>query len=164
MWNKISRFSVLAFFFSFALVLFAGDDALKALLIDLEGWEADDAEVVKVEAMGMTSLTATRDYEQGRQEMTVTLVHGTGGMMAGIDAMSGMGDISVETDDSSAKVKTINGFQVTMAYDEEDESGQIVVHLATGMVLAVEYESMTPDDALALAEKFDWQKMKDAME
>lgn len=164
MWKMMSVFGIVLG----ALSLFAGEGGLKRLFVDLEGWSADEAEVTRVDAGGTTVITATREYEKGGAELDVSITAGSGAMaqMATMGT-TGMGDVSVSTQEGAVKVLEIDGFQVTIGHDNEDNSGSVVVNLKPqnhqAGVFAISYEDLSMDEALELAQQFDWTAMKKAL-
>jgi len=65
-------------------------------------------------------------------------------------------------------VKKINGFLVFYMFEQEDQSGGIVVlpqDDATkpdmGAVFAISFEGLALDEALKIAQRFSWAKMKE---
>jgi hypothetical protein len=150
-------------------VLFAASyDPLLPLLVDLGGWEAEAAEGVDLAMAGMKGVTVVREYTSGDKEMSVSLLTGA---QAGITWASEYKEgFKLESTEGSMEVRKIGGFLVYHVYDKDDASGGFVVLLLeaaadkpeSGAVFVLSFEGMPLDDALKLAQKFDWKKMKDA--
>jgi hypothetical protein len=57
---------------------------------------------------------------------------------------------------------TVRGLQVMKTFDTQQKSGAIVVALATNALFSLSYNGIGEDEALPLAEKFDWKAMQAA--
>ncbi len=131
-------------------------------LVDLPGWNASKPEgsSTKIPFMGTAVVEAHREYYKGNATVKVTVGKGKGVMMAWAPFAMNM---EYEDEHGWRKVETIGGFQVGIQYDKESKSGSVVVNLTMGQqtvgVLDLEYEGISPDEALALAKKFDWKKI-----
>ena len=58
-------------------------EALKPLLIDLEGWDADEAEGMNLDMGSMKMLNAVREYEKGTEKLTAIVIIGNQKMEQG---------------------------------------------------------------------------------
>ena len=144
----------------------AGNDALLPLLVDLPGWEAEPADGADASASGVRAVTVYRTYESGERRFEVNLLIGSQAMMTWMpDYKEGF---KMETPEGVMEVKKINGFLVFYMFEQEDQSGGIVVLLqddATkpdmGAVFAISFEGLALDEALKIAQRFSWAKMKE---
>ena len=142
---------------------------LASLLIDLEGWKAEDAENNSMDLNGMKMMLATRDYTKGDDlSIEVTVFIGNKVLMQGKVAEMTGGDVKSETADSRTSVSKIDGFQVYATYDKENNESDIVVFLVQtetdGALFTFTGEGVAEKEALELAKKFDWKKMKTEVE
>jgi hypothetical protein len=144
----------------------AGYDALLPLLVDLPGWEAEPADGADASAQGMRAVTAYRTYESGDRRFEVNLLYGTQAGMAWVPQYQE--GYKMETSEGILEVKRIGGFLVFNTFENEDQSGGIMVLLrdgkddpTTGAVLAISFEGLPLEEALKLAQRFSWAKMKD---
>jgi hypothetical protein len=144
----------------------AGFDALLPLMVDLPGWEAEKADGAEMSAEGIRAITAYRTYESNDRRFEVTILIGTQASMAWLpDYKEGF---KVETPEGVMEVKTINSFLVYSTFERESGSGGIVVLLLdaksdpdAGAVLAISFEGLSREEALKLAQRFNWSKMKE---
>lgn len=153
----------LALFAIMAGLIFAGSFRdLYPYLVDLPGWQASKpaGSSTKVPFMGTAVVEAHREYTRGNATVKVTIGKGKGIMMAWAPFAMNM---EYEDESGWRKVKTISGFPVGIQYDKEDKSGSVAVNLVVGKetvgLLILEYTNISPDEALSLAEKFDWKKI-----
>ena len=158
-------------FLSFALAAFAAaslpaparaDPAFKRflpLLIDIDGWQGKKPDGMSME-MGDTSMTtAQREYQRGPAQLHASVVIGPAAAGALGATMAGM---SVETSDGHMITATINGLKATKTYNSKDKSGAVLVALGEGALFSVSYNGLTEDEALPLAQKFDWKAIQAA--
>lgn len=136
------------------------DDELKPLLIDVVGWQARDAEGMSMDMGGMKMINATRSYKHDAKELDAVI-------MVGANAMTHQGELqemSTETSDGIVKVAKIDGFMVQSVFDKKAKSGSVIIFLGqsrmSGAVFTMTYKGISMDDAMDIAGKFNWQKMK----
>ena len=146
----------------------AAYDALVPLLVDIAGWKADAADAIDLSQAGMKGVTVAREYKSGGKGLTAAVMVGT---QAGVTWMPDYKEgFKGKSDEGTMEVKRINGFLVYQVYDTDDGAGGIVVLLIattadkpdSGAVLVFSFDDMPLDEGLKLAQKFDWQKIKDA--
>jgi hypothetical protein len=107
---------------------------------------------------GMNMITASRIYNKGNKEITAMVMIGSEMMIAG--------QAGIEMNSSTLKMNTqkINGFDVTTQLDKVNNSGSIIVYLDkatdSGAYFIVSFTGCDDKEALELAKKFDWKKMK----
>lgn len=134
-------------------------DPLKKELVDIKGWEADEAEGMSMDMGGMSMVSASREYTKDDQNFIVTVVIGTNAIVTGQ-----MPQVNVETDEGKYQTKTINGMEAYEAFDKNDKTGAVIVDLGKsetdGGFLLFSYENMKPEDALKLSEDFNWKNIK----
>jgi len=150
-------------------VLFAASyDPLLPLLVDLAGWEAEAAEGIDLAMAGIRGVTVVREYTSGEKKVSASLFTGA---QVGITWASEYEEgFKLESVEGAMEVRKIGGFLVYHVYDRDDASGGLVVLLLeavadkpeSGAVFVLSFDGMPLDDALKLAQKFDWKRMKDA--
>jgi hypothetical protein len=147
-----------------AAVWAAGYEALTALLTDLPGWEAEKAQGTDMDMQGTKMTTATRAYKQGDKEITAGVM--AGGQAAAAAAGMGGTTMQMENEEQKISMKDMDGFHVTSTFDKKQKAGTIMVVLAqgkdSGALFSFTYKNITDDEAMALAQKFDWKKMQAA--
>jgi hypothetical protein len=167
--RQLARFgciALLSFFFAVTGVVCAQAESYESLypcFIDIQGWKGEEPEGAKMEMPGMKMINAVRGYEKGDKEIKALIIIGNPAM-AGYAAPQGM--MNMETDDMRVNVKTIRGFQVSTVYDKKEKSGAVTVILLPsqdggGAIFSLAYENMSDDEALDIAQSFDWSLMKD---
>lgn len=138
-------------------------DALTPLLADLEGWSAEPAEGMSMDMGTMKMINAVREYQKGAQEISAMVMVGNQAM-----AMGQMQPMKAETSEGKFSVTTIDGFKVHTQFDKAENKGSLIVFLGQGQtqqgLFTFYYEGFSEADALALARKFDWVKMKAAID
>jgi hypothetical protein len=147
-----------------AVVWAAGYEALTALLVDLPGWQAEKAQGTDMDMQGAKMTTATRAYKQGDKELTAVVM--VGGQAAAAAAGMGGTTMQMENDEQKVSMKDVAGFHVTSTFDKKQTSGTIMVVLAggkdSGAIFSFTYRGISDDEAMKLAQKFDWKKMQAA--
>jgi hypothetical protein len=137
--------------------------SLTPLLVDLPGWEAEKPEVMSMDMGTMKMTNATRSYTKDNKEITAVVMLGNNAMTQGQ-----MQEMKAESMDVKASISKIDGFQVTTSYDKNENSGSVVVFLSQsqtqGALFIVSYEGLSDKEALSLAKKFNWKKMKAVVE
>jgi hypothetical protein len=122
------------------------------LLVDLSGWQGkkpDDS---------MT--TATREYRRGAAQFNASIIIGQAA--AGVLA-STLAGINVENSEGHVITSTINGLKVTKTFQIQQQSGVILVALGPSAIFSASYKGITEDEALSLAQKFDWKALQAAV-
>ena len=130
-------------------------------LIDLPDWTGGEPTGMNMSMSGMVMVNATRAYSKGNKELTAMIMKGN--QAFGIGGMQGSG-MHMETPEVKMKIKTINGFQVQTVYDKKDNSGAVTVFLTHeqtgGAFFTLSYAGISESEAIGLAKKFDWKKIK----
>jgi hypothetical protein len=151
-----------------ALAAFAPPSAARAdpafkrflpLLVDIDGWEGAKPDGMSMD-MGETSMTtAQREYRRGPAQLHAAVLIGPAAEGALGAATAGM---NIETSDGHMIAATINGLEATKTYNSKDKSGAILVALGESALFSVSYSGLTEDEALPLAQKFDWKALQTA--
>jgi len=146
---------------SAALVWGADHKALAALLKDLQGWHAEPATSMTMDAGGDTLTTATRSYAKADANFSATVV-----ISKGAYTQSKMMDMKFDSGVVKVQVRTIDGFKVQTTYTSADKSGILIVVLdkndktSRGALATFAFNGISEADALALAKQFDWKKLQ----
>ncbi len=153
-------FLVMILLATFSLPAYAQNHtALTPLLVNLSGWQAEKADGMSMSTGGMRMVTANRSYKKGGQELNATIMIGSQAM-----TMGQMQQMQMETEEVRVKTTTIDGFQISLNYDKQENSGGIMVILGSNQnntaMFILNFQGMDENQALKLAKKFDWQAMK----
>ena len=139
-------------------------EALAPLLTDLPGWNAEKAQGTDLATPDMKMTNATRTYKQDGKEITVQIMFG-GSAGAVANALASTNALQMENAEQKISIKTIAGFQVSSTFNKVEKSGTMMVVLAQGKdnggFFNFMYKGLADDEALALAQKFDWKKMQE---
>jgi len=131
------------------------------LLIDLDGWQGKKPDGMTMEMPNNSMTTATREYTRGQSQLHVSVVTGPAAAGALATTKSGM---NIETSEGHMISTTINGFAVFKTYNVPQKSGAIMVALGPAAMFSVSYNALTEEEALPLAQKFDWKAFQAASE
>ncbi|MFC1811291.1 hypothetical protein ACFL03_01210 [Thermodesulfobacteriota bacterium] len=145
---------------AFVATAHAGDhQPLTPLLIDLQGWEAENPEGMSMDMGAMKMTNATRTYTKDDNSITAMVMIGSHAMTQGQ-----MQEMKVETTDVKVSVSEIDGFQVHTGYDKNENAGSVTVFLSQGQtesaLFMVSYQNLSEKEAMDLVKDFDWKKMK----
>ena len=134
---------------------------LEPLLIDLDGWTAQAPKGSSMSMDQVKMVNVTRDYAKGDDTIEVTLTSGSQLSSVQLDQ-----DMDMKTDDSMLKIGAVDGYRVMQTYSKNDAHGSIMVRLqgnaTSGALFVFDYHKLQPDEAMALAKKFDWKALADA--
>ena len=144
----------------------AGLDNLTALMVDLPGWEADEADGADMTAEGVRAVTVFRSYRNGDRKFEPTILFGTEASSNWMpDYKEGY---KLESPEGVMEVRKINGFLVYEMFETEGGSGGILVLLQEskpgsggGAVFAISFEGMSREEAMKTAQRFSWSRMKE---
>ena len=129
------------------------------LFVDLDGWQGNKPDGVSMEMPGNSMTSAKRDYTRGASQLHASVLMGPAATGALAPAQAG---IRVETSEGHMITTTLNGFSVTKSYNNAQKSGALLVALGPSALFTVSYNGVGEDDAVALAQKFDWKAMQAA--
>jgi hypothetical protein len=131
------------------------------LLVDLDGWQGKKPDGMTMEMPNASMTTATRDYQRGTAQLHASVIIGPAavGALAGTQAV-----MNIQTSDGHIITSTINGLSVTKTFNISQKSGAIMVALSPSALFSVSYSGLTEDDALPLAQKFDWKALQAAVQ
>jgi hypothetical protein len=132
---------------------------LTPLLIDLDGWQGKKPDGMSMEMPGGSMTTATREYDRGPARLHASVVVG----QAAIGALAPMlAKMNITTAEGHMLTDTMHGMQVMKSYTTAQKSGALLVALDKDAMVSFSYNGITEDEALALAEKFDWKAIQAA--
>ncbi len=129
------------------------------LFIDLDGWQGKKPDGMTMDMPNASMTTATRDYQRGAAQLHATVITGPAAIGALASTKAGM---NIETGEGHVITSTINGLTVTKTYNIAQKSGAMLVALGPSALFSVSYNGLTEDEALPLAEKFDWKAIQAA--
>jgi hypothetical protein len=132
---------------------------LMPLLIDLDGWQGKKPDGMSMEMPSGSMTTATREYQKGPARAHASVMVGTAAMGALAPMQAGM---NVTTSEGHMLTANMHGMQVMKSYTTAQKSGALIVALDKDAMFSFSYNGMTEDEALALAEKFDWKAIQAA--
>ena len=127
------------------------------LLIDLDGWQGKKADGMSMEMTNVSMTTATRDYQKGSAQAhaSVTIGQAAAGALAPLTA-----GMNVQTTEGHMVTSTVNGMPVLKTFNTKDKSGALIVQLGKDAMFTFSYNGLTEDEAVPLAQKFDWKAMQ----
>lgn len=131
------------------------------LFVDLDGWQGKKPDGMTMEMADNSMTTAKRDYSRGQAQLHASVI--TGPAAAGALATTKAG-MNIETSEGHMISTTVNGFSVSKTYNVPQKSGAILVALGPAALFSVSYNALTEEEALPLAQKFDWNAFKAASE
>jgi hypothetical protein len=129
------------------------------LLVELDGWQGKKPDGMTMEMPNASMTTATREYQRAAAQLHVSVVVGPAAVGALAATQTGM---NIQTSDGHIITSTINGLSVTRTFNIKQKSGAIMVALSPSALFSVSYNGLTEDDALPLAQKFDWKGLQAA--
>ena len=129
------------------------------LLIDLDGWQGKQPDGMSMDMTDVHMTTATRDYEKGSAQVHAAVTLGQAAALALAPLTSGM---NIKTTEGHMLTATMHGMPVMKSFTSKDKSGALVVQLGEDAVFTFSYNGLTEDEAMPLAEKFDWKAIQTA--
>jgi hypothetical protein len=70
--------------------------------------------------------------------------------------------MKIETTEGHMLPATINGMPVIKTFNTAQKSGAVMVELDNDALFSFAYNGITEDEALAMAQKFDWKAIQTA--
>jgi hypothetical protein len=138
------------------------DQALQRFLplfVDLDGWQGKKPDGMSMEMPNASITTATRDYQRGSAQVHASVMMGQAAAGAMAPIQSGM---NVTTTEGHMLTTTMHGMKVLKSYTTAQKSGALMVALDKDAMFSFSYNGLSEDEALALAEKFDWKAIQAA--
>jgi hypothetical protein len=132
---------------------------LTPLLIDLDGWQGKKPDGMSMDMPNGSMTTATREYDKGPARLHASVVVGQMAIGALTPLVTGM---NINTSEGHMLTDTLHGMKVLKSYTTAQKSGALLVALDKDAMFSLSYNGMSEDEALALAEKFDWKAIQAA--
>ncbi len=129
------------------------------LLVELDGWQGKKPDGMSMEMPNNSMTTATRDYQRGPAQLHVGIVMGQAAAGALAPLQTG---INIQTSDGHMISSTMHGLPVMKTFNTKQKSGTIMVALGKNALFSLSYNGITEEEALALAEKFNWTAIQAA--
>ncbi|MDE1936588.1 MAG: hypothetical protein KGI34_21535 [Bradyrhizobium sp.] len=129
------------------------------LLIDLDGWQGKKPDGMSMDMPGGSMTTASREYQKGSARATAMVVVGQTAVGALTPMVTGT---NINSSEGHMLTDTINGMKVLKTYTTAKKAGALLVALDKDAMFSFSYNGLTEDEALALAEKFDWKAIQAA--
>jgi hypothetical protein len=132
---------------------------LMPLLVDLDGWQGKKPDGMSMEMPGGGMTTATREYQKGSAKANAAVMTGqaASGALGPLQAA-----MNVTTSEGHMVTDTMQGMKVMKTYTTAQKSGALLVALDKDAMFSFSYTGLAEDEALALAQKFDWKAIQAA--
>lgn len=126
-------------------------------LIDLKGWAGNQPEGFTLEMPGNSMTTASREYRRGDARFSAQVVTGPAaqGALAVVKA-----SVDIAQGDAHMHTGAIAGLPVARTYTVHDHAGTVLVALGSSAMFSVTFTGLSEDEALALAQQFDWKAIQ----
>ena len=132
---------------------------LMPLLVDLDGWQGKKPDGMSMEMPGGGMTTATREYQKGPAKANAAVMTGQAAAGALGPIQAGM---NVSTSEGHMVTDSMQGMKVMKTYTTAQKSGALLVALDKDAMFSFSYTGLSEDEALALAQKFDWKAIQAA--
>jgi hypothetical protein len=132
---------------------------LTPLLIDLDGWQGKKPDGMSMDMPSGSLTTATREYQKGSVKANATVMVGATAVGALAPMVTGM---NINTSEGHMLTDTMQGMKVLKSYTTAQKSGALMVQLDKDAMFSLSYTGMPEDEAIALAQKFDWKAIQAA--
>ena len=129
------------------------------LLVDLSGWQGKKPDGMSMQMSDASMTTATRDYERGPAQVHASVVIGQAAEGALAPIQTGM---KIQTPEGHMITDTMRGMPVMRTFNTKDKSGALIVALGKNAMFSLAYEGVSEEEALQLADKFDWKALQAA--
>jgi len=132
---------------------------LMPLLVDLDGWQGKKPDGMSMEMPNGSMTTAAREYQKGPARVNASVMVGQVAAGALAPMQAGM---NITTSEGHMLSGNMHGMQVLKSYTTAQKSGALLVALDKEAMFSLSYNGLSEDEALALAEKFDWKAIQAA--
>jgi hypothetical protein len=129
------------------------------LLVDLAGWQGEKPDGMSMQMSDTSMTTATRDYERSPAKVHASVVIGQAAEGALAPIQTGM---KIQTSEGHMITDTMRGMPVMKTFNTRDKSGALIVALSKNAMFSLAYEGVSEEEALQLADKFDWKALQAA--
>jgi hypothetical protein len=130
------------------------------LLVDLPGWQGKKPDGMSMEMPGNSMITATREYDRGDARLNAQIIIGAAAQGALAATHTG---VKIETSEGHMITTTVDGLPVTRTYTFKDKSGAVLVELSPSAMFSLSFNGLAEDEALKLAQSFNWKAIKAAL-
>ena len=130
-----------------------------ALFVELDGWQGKKPDGMSMEMSNNSMTSATRDYQRGSAQLHAGVVVGPAAAGALAPIQTGM---NVQTPEGHMITTTLHGLPVVETFNMQQKSGALIVALGKDALFSLSYNGISEDEALALADKFDWKAIQAA--
>ena len=159
--NRLFFFSVILFL-SVNFLFAQQHENLKPLLIDLDGYEADNPEGMTID-MGTTKMiNALRDYSNENVDISTSIIIANQMMMS-----AKMQEFSFQSEGETVKIEEIDGFKVSRYFNENEKEFSITVYIegneSQSGVFIFMSTGLEKDAALNLSKQFNWEQISEAV-
>jgi hypothetical protein len=131
--------------------------SLVPLLVDLNGWTGGKPDGMSMDMGSAKMTTALRKYEKDDASVEASVVMGSPAQAALASISAG---INVETMDGHIAKVELKGLPALKTFNTSDSSGTILVALGDQAMFSLNYHGIAEDEAVALAQSFDWKAMQ----
>jgi hypothetical protein len=129
------------------------------LFVDLDGWQGKKPDGMSLEMPNASMTTATRDYARGPAQAHASVMMGQAASGALAPIESGM---NLQTGDGHMVTSTMHDMKIMKTFNIPQKSGALMVEVTKDAVFSFSYSGITEDEAIGLAEKFDWKAIQAA--
>jgi hypothetical protein len=138
-----------------------------SFLIDLPGWTGAAPTGTEKEINGGRVISAHRNYIRGNAFFNVVIISGAG-LQAGSGGMalffSKRANGNAPATNARRVIKSINGFEVTTLLMPDYNFVGITITLGQRATFALMSNNIPDDEAMAIAQEFDWSGIKALIE
>jgi hypothetical protein len=114
---------------------------------------------MSMDMQNVSMTTAMRDYQRGPAEAHASVMMG----QAAIGALASFQKaMNLQTSEGHVVSANLNGLPVIKTFNVPQKSGAVLVQLNQSALFSFAYKGITEDEALALAQKFDWKAIQAA--
>jgi hypothetical protein len=132
---------------------------LTPLLIELDGWQGKKPDGMSMDMPNGSMTTATREYQKGPARVHASVMVGISAVGALAPIASGM---NVTTSEGHMLTATMHDMKVMKTYTTAQKSGALLVALDKDALFSLSYSGLSEEEAVAIAEKFDWKAIQAA--
>lgn len=129
------------------------------LFVELDGWQGKKPDGMSMEMSNNSMTSATRDYQRGSAQLHAGVVVGSAAAGALAPIQTGM---NVQTPEGHMITTTLHGLPVVETFNMQQKSGALIVALGKDALFSLSYNPISEEEALALADKFDWKAIQAA--
>ncbi len=152
--------TVFLFTLTICTSLFA-EEALKAPLVDISGWEAEPAVDMDMNMNGVKMLNATRSYEKGDSTIDAAIM--VTSQQMGMASFQGMnmssGGIKIESSE-------MDGLKIMHTHDSNENEGNIMVLLGetetNSAIFSLGYSGISGEESIAILKHYDLKLIQEA--